>query len=135
MYTDKELTQFVSAYVECLLWAETGDNDEPLDANYDSTDIAPEAFDHIHTDCQQFLERAIDILDDCECMRGCGEYSKMEQAGHDFWLTRNGHGAGFWDGDWTHEDIDNVGDKLTDIAKKFPEQWPYIGDDGLIYFY
>lgn len=18
----------------------------------------------------------------------------------DFWLTRNGHGAGFWDGDW-----------------------------------
>ncbi len=24
----------------------------------------------------------------------------MEQAGHDFWLNRNGHGAGFWDGDW-----------------------------------
>jgi hypothetical protein len=34
-------------------------------------------------------------------------------AGHDFQLTRNGHGAGFWDGDWEH------GDALTAIAKTF----------------
>lgn len=24
----------------------------------------------------------------------------FSQAGHDFHLTRNGHGCGFWDGDW-----------------------------------
>jgi hypothetical protein len=34
-------------------------------------------------------------------------------AGHDFQLTRNGHGAGFWDGDWKH------GDELTALAKTF----------------
>lgn len=27
-------------------------------------------------------------------------FSECERIGHDFWLTRNGHGAGFWDGDW-----------------------------------
>lgn len=35
--------------------------------------------------------------------------------GHDFWFTRNGHGAGFWDGAYTH------GDELTEIAKAFGE--------------
>lgn len=35
-----------------------------------------------------------------------------EQAGHDFHLTRNHHGAGFWDGDWA----DDVGKRLTDVA-------------------
>lgn len=24
----------------------------------------------------------------------------QSQVGHDLWLTRNRHGAGFWDGDW-----------------------------------
>jgi hypothetical protein len=34
---------------------------------------------------------------------------------HDFFLTRNGHGAGFWDGDYKN------GEKLTEIAKSFGE--------------
>lgn len=38
------------------------------------------------------------------------------QAGHDFWLTRNGHGAGFWDGDW-----DTLGDVLTKISHSYGE--------------
>ena len=25
-------------------------------------------------------------------------HGNVPQAGHDFWLTRNGHGTGFWDG-------------------------------------
>jgi hypothetical protein len=50
-------------------------------------------------------------------------------AGHDFWLTRNGHGAGFWDGDWP-EPLATV---LTDAAHAFGELSPYVGDDGLIY--
>ena len=28
-----------------------------------------------------------------------------DQLGHDLWLTRNGHGAGFWDRDFEHKDI------------------------------
>ena len=37
----------------------------------------------------------------------------FEQAGTDFCFTRNGEGAGFWDGDWSN------GDSLTAIAKPF----------------
>ena len=43
----------------------------------------------------------------------------MERAGHDFWLTRNGHGAGFWDGDWEQK----IGQRATDASKRFGEIW------------
>lgn len=114
---------FLQAYVEALLWStpdysDGRDGNEMLDRNYSSNDFSKEAVDQIKKDCAAFLEAAEDMID--------GEYS---QAGHDFWLTRNGHGAGFWDGDWDEE----VGEKLTELSKKFGEQDPYVGDDGLIY--
>lgn len=36
----------------------------------------------------------------------------------DLWYTRNGHGCGFWDGDYP----DGVGEKLSDIACKLDER-------------
>jgi hypothetical protein len=49
--------------------------------------------------------------------------------GHNFWLTRNGHGAGFWGSDdYTNE----VGDILSKISEKFGEVDIYIGDDGKV---
>ena len=30
---------------------------------------------------------------------------ELARAGTDFWLTRNGHGAGFWDGDWDYSGL------------------------------
>jgi hypothetical protein len=50
------------------------------------------------------------------------------QGGHDFWLTRNGHGAGFWDGDWPEE----VGKRLTEASKKYGEVYLYV-QDGKIF--
>ena len=41
-----------------------------------------------------------------------------EQNGHDFWLTRRRHGAGFWDRGYG----DSVGEILTKIAQMFPEE-------------
>jgi hypothetical protein len=83
------------AYIECALWAETDNADEsggePLDANYSADDIAPEALATLRADCETFAERA----------RAAGfaitGYWSDEQLGHDLWLTRNGHGTGFWD--------------------------------------
>ena len=54
----------------------------------------------------------------------------MESVGHDFWLTRNGHGAGFWDGDYEKE----IGIKLTELSQQFGECHAYVGDDNKIYF-
>jgi len=52
------------------------------------------------------------------------------QAGHDLWLTRNGHGAGFWD-----RDLGEAGDKLTELSKEMGELTLLQGDgDGKLYF-
>jgi hypothetical protein len=51
-----------------------------------------------------------------------------KQLGHDFYLTRNGHGAGFWD-----RGLGKLGDELTAMADPFGSYELYIGDDGKLY--
>jgi hypothetical protein len=113
---------FTIAYIEAALWSSTDESDEqggePLDANYGLDDIAPEALASILNDCEAFQQ------DHAEDIGG-----ELERAGHDFWLTRNGHGAGFWDGDWD----DDIGQRLTDASDVYGSVDLYVGDDGLIY--
>lgn len=125
----KRQQRFIDGYIDCLLWAETDDDCEPLEDNYGRDDISPEAMQSIQDDCLAFLSQAERFIDDDYFKGSHGESTIDEYAGHDFWLTRNGHGAGFWDGDWRKP----VGDELTRIAKTFRETSPYVGDDGLIY--
>jgi hypothetical protein len=54
-----------------------------------------------------------------------------ERAGHDFWLTRNHHGAGFWDRG--ELDARGIGKRLTDHAHSYGGVDLYVGDDGRIY--
>lgn len=51
-----------------------------------------------------------------------------EQHGHDFWLTRNGHGAGF-----CARGYGPVGETLSEAARAFRETDLEVGDDGKIY--
>lgn len=116
------MDNFTRAYIEAALWStmDNADNqgDEPLAANYSISAIAPDAMASIVEDCRMFQHgNAADIG------------SEFERAGHDFWLTRNHHGAGFWDGDWPHD----TGDRLTAASHAFGEFDLYVGDDGLIY--
>lgn len=117
------IPDYVRQYVATLLWSTNDESTpaggEPLDKNYDIQDLAPESLQKCIDDCERFRELAGDMID---------EHSDRTQWAHDFWLTRNGHGAGFWDGDWPEN-----GDKLTELAEQFGEVWPYIGDDGKIY--
>ena len=105
-------------YLICALWSSTGDNDEPLDAEYGIENIAPKSIAQAEKDCLAFLSAHASIIG-----------VRYDQAGHDFWLTRNGHGAGFWDGDWPNED----GKRLTAAAHDFGETDLYVGDDGRVY--
>lgn len=57
-----------------------------------------------------------------------GPRDVYDRAGHDFWLTRCGHGAGFWD-----RGLGDIGCKLTEAASVYGSVDLYIGDDGLIY--
>jgi hypothetical protein len=82
-------TAFYTAYVETALWASTDEDGQPLDTDGPLTDLPTETVRALLTDAADFYRANFDVVSD-----------DASQAGHDFWLTRNGHGAGFWDGDW-----------------------------------
>ena len=92
---------FADSYVETALWSSNDESDpnggEPLDKNYDASDIAPASLAAMKRDCDKFQSENRELLDRAE--EGDGHTTSARQ-GHDFWLTRNGHGAGFWDGDY-----------------------------------
>jgi hypothetical protein len=85
--TNKEL-QFFNAYLECINFTETGDINEPESG----ADLDPDFLRESLIDCLAFYSRIACYLSDDE-----NSQSSISQAGHDFWLSRNGHGAGFFD--------------------------------------
>lgn len=110
------LDHFTAAYIECALWSSVDDKEVPLDDNYDWANISEETLNQMIADCKAFQDENFSFIQ-----------SDLAGAGHDFWLTRNGHGAGFWDGDWKNGDI------LTAASKIYGSVDLYIGDDGQIY--
>ena len=112
--------EFFFAYTTCAIWASVDEIGEPLNVIYNDDGIAPDTLAQMRTDCAGFLEMAGDLIGD--------HYS---QAGHDFWLTRNRHGAGFWDRG-TLYGTEGEGRKLTDLAHRFGSFDLYIDDDGMI---
>jgi hypothetical protein len=149
----RQLDDFTLAYLDCALWSSTlepcgdcgdcgaedqllcrwNEQDEyvcircsdrqpnyepPADENYDLLDLSPELLERAVYDCKTFQEAAGDRI-----------LSHPHRAGRHFWWTRNGHGAGFWDGDWPEED----GEFLTELSQRFGEIDLYVGDDQQIY--
>ena len=122
------IDQFTKAYIEAALWSSTDGNDDPLDDNYSTDNLSPELLSQIIVDCQSFQTNHSGAWANAQTRR---EWSADQQAGHDFWLTRNGHGAGFWDKPEIYGQ-ENA-DKLTEICKRLPEINLYVGDDGTIH--
>lgn len=122
-----ELAEMVDAYIEAALWAgsdwspvEAGEdhNPRPWDDNYGPGDVSAAAREQIAAWCAGFATG--ETLADLEAVAG-----SWEQHGHDFYLTRNGHGAGFWD-----RGYGPAGDRLADAARIYGESDFYIGEDG-----
>lgn len=112
------LETVVRHYLAALLWSETADSGEPLDTLADIDDITPAAVNTAEGDCESFIELArVDIAK-------LPSWYTAEQLGHDFLLTRNGHGAGFWD-----RGLGELGDILTAHAKGYESIRAYINDD------
>lgn len=120
------LETFVDAYIEAALWSSSGESDDPetsceyLDAKFGFEDIADAARAKILADCRDFYTANEPVW---------SAVSSDEQAGHDFWLTRNGHGCGFWDRGYA----ESTSDALTAACRKFRECYLVVGDNGQIY--
>jgi len=122
-----DMDEFTYAYFETALWSSndesTPEGGEPLDENYGIGDFAPETRKEMIADAKDFQKRFGRLIESAG-----GDWG---QAGHDFWLTRNEHGVGFWDGDWPEPQAT----ELSDAARSYGECSLYVGDDGLIYGY
>lgn len=113
---------FLAGYIGCMVWLTLDANGEPdTDATWEK--IAPSAMATITAECAAF-ER------EHKATWQAGGWTDG-QAGHDFYLTRNGHGAGFWDRSFTEDNA--AGQVLTAACKAMGEQELYRGDDGLYY--
>jgi hypothetical protein len=118
----EQLDEFTKAYLECALWTGTLDDDgSPADEKFNISDFAPEAIAQAIEECQCFQN------DNKELLQQMQEYT-LESAGHDFWLTMNRHGTGFWD-----RGLGTIGTKLTDAAHIWGSADIYVGDDGKLY--
>ena len=116
--------EFFAGYVTCALWSSTDDEGNPLDDNFGAEDIGDDTDRTMREDCADFMRA--NAADLAAMMEATGR--DMSSMGHDFWLTRNGHGAGFWD-----RGAGDVGDRLTDACKAHGEVDLYIGDDGKVH--
>ena len=110
------ITNLVRQYLETALWSSTDEEGSPLDDQFDIDDFAPEAVQQAEKDCHSFItHNDVGDLDD-------------GAVGHDFWLTRNHHGAGFWD-----RGLGALGDRLTKEAHVYGSCDVYVGDDGKLH--
>lgn len=116
----------------------------------DEKEWSAAAVDRAKADCAKFLAKAQPYIDGyCRSVDiplvGFEWLEKYDLAGHDFWMTRRGHGVGFWDGDWDIAPPANAvffsgrydkifSEALTAISKTFRAIDLYLGDDDLLYF-
>lgn len=122
------LESIINAYLACALWSSSDDSGEPLNSAYNTDDLAPDTLAHAHEDIGDFLG-----LLQREGVQWSTHWTPA-QFGHDFWLTRNGHGAGFWDRyGVNNEEGHALGQRLTDWCKTYSSIDLYIGDDGKVY--
>ena len=94
--------------------------DDHFDKDFDFSDFTEEAVHAAVTDCAKFQKENADDL--------CNEDD--EHAGHNFWLNRNGHGAGFWDGDYEEE----KGRRLSDACVAYGELHVWVDNAGSLHF-
>lgn len=116
-------------YLICALWSshdiikERGKDDIEyfLEEKFNVNDFSNGAILKAQKDIRNFTKKNRSLL-----MK-----SKLndEQIGHDFWLTRNSHGSGFWD-----RNLGEVGQKLTESCKKFNPVDTEVGDDNKLHF-
>lgn len=123
---NQNLETFLNAYIACMLWSSTDENGEPLDGL--DLPLSIEAKRIARDECESFLFASQVLFLGLPEWYGQNDGGIYAYAGHDFWLTRNGHGAGFWD-----RGLGDLGDRLTELCKTYGEQSPVVGDDGYIY--
>lgn len=118
-----DLPYMVRGYIEALFFTDSEhgstrdadggrawnpETDSSLPGDVAFADLDGAALARILDDCHAFEAQAADLLE----LADANGYDS-EQAGRDFWFTRNGHGVGFWDREALEPDSEEY-ERLTD---------------------
>jgi hypothetical protein len=151
--SDDEIKEIFKGYIECALWTEedtlkddmgVDDNDDEdiedmdeieklikLQDNFQNKNFISFISDDIDVnsriDAYKDIKNFI-IYAGSDAINEAIEENGLFKLGMDIWLTRNGHGSGFFDHTYDNEN------ELTDAARKLGSVDLYIGDDGKLYF-
>jgi len=119
-----DLCHFLKSYLTAALWSSHDGDDNYFDRFYNIDDIATESLLCAWVECSRFMrECSFDLL-----------HLDRERNGHNFWLTRNHHGTGFWDETVDSEYAKIATQRLTTASHGFGEVDLYVGDDMQLHF-
>lgn len=132
------MDEALSAAFATLLWTGTcqgqAEHTEPSDCRgedcdkglddlgYEADDFTPDAAREVEEDLHGFVTSCLGERPDCFAWTD----GDPGQVGHDFILTRNGHGVGFWD-----RGLGELGDWLTAMAEPFGTQDAYVSGEHI----
>ena len=142
--SDADIDDMLAGYIEAALFStndeSTPEGGEPLDNNYNESDLTPECRAGMREDCERFAHENSKALLASMGKKGAHtvKWASWDLAGYLIWLNRNGHGIGFWGGEWP-EPYDKALDDACSHrasperpARGFGEVYLYVTDDGKI---
>jgi hypothetical protein len=109
------------AYIEAMILTSSNIEDDLYTPGGGSEAIEPNTLKELQKEFILFANEAYSLTSKED------RTPDIDEFGHNFWLTRAGHGAGFWDGDYIN------GEEITKIVDTYNTIEPYVGDDGYIY--
>jgi hypothetical protein len=119
---DKDFEDFFEHYLICALWASSDTDAIGRYFNFDdlftTKDFEEESLKYLRSTAYKFYRDNKHMFKYKQHTFNDGTYTDYMLAGHDFWLTHNGHGAGFWDGDVENEEHAKI---LSDNARDMGE--------------
>jgi hypothetical protein len=153
---ESEIKKIMNGYIEAALWTEEeqlkddmenqsiydDDDDEDEDEteidriikmqsdlkskgidSFGKDHITPDSLIQAYLDIKEFIKKAGKVAIS-EAINENG----LERLGHDIWLTRNRHGAGFFDHTYENEN------ELMSAAHNLKEVYIYVDDEGMLRF-
>lgn len=117
-----KVDDIVDAYFAAALWSSVNHDEYEEDAeihfdqDYDPGDFPQKEWEKAQELVRDFIDKhPEDLVTFANAMTVC-------QIGYDLWLTRCGHGAGFWDRKMENRDLDQeMLDRLTKTCWEFGE--------------
>jgi hypothetical protein len=114
---------FLTGYRECAVWCGIMVFDELTgDDLYSTADLSDDAVIESQKDCQAFFESNLALMQET----GQKDFGTH---GFDFYLSRNGHGAGYFD-----RGYGAVGDELQSAARVYGSANLFVGNDEKLHF-